>query len=60
MACFSGMGLHCLAMFEVSEVRQGLENEREGVVIGRNGSFVHLGEDLNGVFVHLGMGQGLD
>lgn len=60
MACFDDMGLYCLAMFEVSEVREGLENEREGVVIGRDGGLVHLGVDLNGVLVQLGMGEGPD
>lgn len=60
MACFDDMGLYCLAMFEVSEVREGLENEREGVVIGRDGGLVHLGVDLDGVVVQLGMGEGPD
>lgn len=60
MACFDDMGLYCLAMFEVSEVREGLENEREGVVIGRDGGLVHLGVDLDGVLVQLGMGEGPD
>lgn len=60
MARFDDMGLYCLAMFEVSEVREGLENEREGVVIGRDGGLVHLGVDLDGVLVQLGMGEGPD
>lgn len=47
MTHFYDLGMDALPLFEVAEVREGLENERESVVVWKNGVLVHLGVDRN-------------
>lgn len=53
MTQFDDMGVQALPLFEVPGIGQGLEEDREGVVIGKNGAFIHVGvnreRDVRGV-----------
>lgn len=63
VAEFEDVGMDGLRLSEVLGGGEGLEEEREGVVVGEDGVAVHVGEDGEwgeGVMVVVGVGEGSD
>lgn len=61
MSKFDDMGVHALGVFQLAGVGQGLEEKREGVVVGKDVGFLHA--DVNGerdMMRGLGVGEGSD
>lgn len=57
------MGMYALAFNEALKVSQGLEKEREGEVVGKNGVAMHVGVNrergVGGVVVREGPNEGV-
>ena len=46
------MGMYALSLFKIMGVRQGLKEEREGIIIRKNTVSMHVG-----VYIERGMGD---
>lgn len=40
------MGMYALSLFKIMGVRQGLKEEREGIIISKYTVFLHVGVDI--------------
>lgn len=54
------MGMNRLTTSKVVGISQGFKKEREGVIVGKNGVFDHVGVNGNWGMEDFGMGEGSD
>lgn len=60
MSKFQDMGMNALRLYRLAGVGEGLEEEREGVVVGKDGEFSHVGVEGEREERGVGVGEGSD
>lgn len=60
MSKFQDMCMNALRLYRLAGVGEGLEEEREGVVVGKDGEFSHVGVEGEREERGVGVGEGSD